>query len=163
MPNPDDGIPVLGVVPVQQMKGDDEEDTAFLHEMLGQAKNYIQSFAWCNSIVSSYFAGGVGKIFAILLFRINSSRSDVDPWEWIFVGDIPPAYLPLEDAPSKLAAFETYIEGMKKCARLARQGREPEAEDGCPPVNVPATPDWADQLDGRLRTLSKLARPFFIE
>jgi len=32
--------------------------TAFLREMLEDAKNYIQSFSWCDSIVSSYFAGG---------------------------------------------------------------------------------------------------------
>jgi hypothetical protein len=109
-PEIDDVIPVPNVVPVAQMRGDDDEDTQFLREMLEQAKNYIQSFSWCDSIVSSYFAGGVGKAFAIFLFKINSSRRDVDPWEWVFVGDIPRAYLPLEDATSKMAAFETYIE-----------------------------------------------------
>src|SRR5262249_47397524 len=108
--NIDDTVPVRNVVPVEQMRGDDDEDTAFLGEMLEHAKNYIESFSWCDSIVSSYFAGGVGKVFAIFLFKINSSYRHVDPWEWIFVGDIPPAYLPLEDATSKMAAFETYIE-----------------------------------------------------
>lgn len=55
------------------MKGDDDEDTALLRGMLEQAKNYIESFSWCDSIISSYFAGGVGKVFAIFLFKINSS------------------------------------------------------------------------------------------
>lgn len=156
-----EGVPVPDVVPVGQMSGDDDEDTAFLREMLEHAKNYIQSFSWCDSIVSSYFAGGVGKVFAIFLFRINSSRRDVDSWEWIFVGDIPPAYLPFEDATSKLAAFETYIEGMKRWVEIARQGREPEPEDCCPPVNIPASPEWAEKLDSRLRTLSDVIKPFF--
>ena len=159
--NTDDGAPVRDVVPVEQMSGDDEEDTALLREMLEQAKNYIQSCSLCDSIVSSYFAGGVGKVFAIFLFKINSTRSDVHPWEWIFVGDIPSAYLPLEDATSKTAAFETYIEGMKRWVEVARQGREPEPEDCCPPVNVPATPDWAERLDARLRTLNDVVKPFF--
>jgi hypothetical protein len=160
-PETDDGVPVPNVVPVAQMSGDDDEDTRFLREMLEQAKNYIQSFSWCDSIVSSYFAGGVGKVFAIFLFKINSTRHDVDPWEWVFVGDIPLAYLPLEDATSKIAAFEAYIEGMKRWVEVARQGREPEPEDCCPPVNIPATPDWAEKLDSRLQTLAEVVKPFF--
>jgi len=143
------------------MSGDDEEDTALLQGMLEQAKNYIQSFSWCDSIVSSYFAGGVGKVFAIFLFNINSALRDVDPWEWIFVGDMPPAYLPLEDAPSKMAAFETYLHGMENWVAVAREGRVPQPEDRCPPVNVPPTPEWAEELGSRLRTLSEVIRPFF--
>ena len=156
-----DGAPVSGVVPVAQMSGEDDEETIYLQDMLEQAKIYIKSFSWCDSIVSSHFAGGVGEVFAIFLFRINSSRSDVDAWEWVFVGDVPSAYLPLEDATSRLAAFETYIEGMNRWVILARQGREPQPEDHCPPVNVPAIPEWADKLESRLRTLSDVIRPFF--
>src|SRR5262249_41969469 len=150
-----DDVPVRDVVRVEQMNGDDERDTALLREMLEQARNYILSFSWCDSIVSSYFAGGVGKVFAVFLFKINVYRSEVDRWEWIFVGDIPPAYLPVEDASSKMAAFETYIEGMERWVEVAREGREPEPEECCPPVNVPATPEWAEKLDKRLRTLSE--------
>jgi hypothetical protein len=93
--------------------------------------------------------------------KINSSRRDVDPWEWIFVGDMPPAYLPLEDAPSKMAAFETYLKGMARWVAVAREGREPQPEDCCPAVNVPPTPERAEELDSRLRTLSEVIRPFF--
>ena len=159
--NTDDVVPVPDVVPADQMRGDDEEDTTFLRQMLEQAKSSIQTFSWCDSIISSYFAGGIGKVFAIFLFKINTSHPDVDQWEWVFVGDIPPAYLPLEDAATKMAAFETYIEGMKRWADLARQGREPAPEDCCPPIKVPATPEWAEKLDKRLRSLSDVARPFF--
>src|SRR6476469_6693831 len=77
----DDSAPVPDVVPVEQMSGDDDEDTALLRGMFVQATSYIQSFSWCDSISSSYFAGGVGKVFAIFLLKINSSRRDVDPWE----------------------------------------------------------------------------------
>ena len=159
--NPDDVVPVPDVVPAEQMRGDDEEDTTFLRQMLEQAKSYIQTFSWCDSIISSYFVGGIGKVFAIFLFKINSSHPDVDPWEWVFVGDIPPAYLPLEDAATKMAAFETYIEGMKRWAALARQGREPGLEDCCPPVNAPPTPEPAEALDSRLRMLSEVIKPLF--
>ena len=76
----DDAAPVPDVIAVEQMSGDDEEDTTLLREMLEQAKNYVHSFSWCDSIISSYFAGGVGKVFAIFLFKINSSHRDVDPY-----------------------------------------------------------------------------------
>jgi len=155
----DDIVPVSDVVPVVRMKGDDDEDTAFLREMLEQATNYIHSFSWCDSVIGSYFAGGVGKIFAIFLFKISSRRSDVDLWEWIFVGDVPSAYLPLQDAGSRIQAFDAYLDGMKRWVAVAREGREPEPKDCCPPVNVPATPEWAEALDGRLRTLTELLRP----
>jgi hypothetical protein len=154
-------VPVHNVVPVERMKGEDDEDTALLGEMLEAARNYIQSFSWCDAIVRSYFAGGVGEIFAIFLFKISSAYPDVDPWEWIIVGDIPPAYLPLADCNTSREVFETYIEGMKRWVALAREGREAAPQDSVPPVNVPATPEWAEELDGRLRLLTELVKPFF--
>jgi hypothetical protein len=157
----DDIIPVPHVVPVERMKGDDDEETAFLREMFEQAISYIHSFSWCDSVVGSYLAGGVGKIFAIFLFKISSRRSDVDLWEWIFVGDVPPAYLPMEDAGTRMQAFDAYLDGMRRWVAVAREQREPEPEDRCPPVNVPATPEWAEALDGRLRTLNEFVRPHF--
>jgi hypothetical protein len=157
----DEIIPVHDVVPVERMKGEDDEDTVFLREMLEQATNYIRSFSWCDSITDSYFAGGVGEIFAIFLFKITSRNADVDSWQWVFVGDAPSAYLPLKDAPSKMQAFETYIEGMKRWVGVAREGREPAPEDNCPPVGVPATRLWAEALDGRLRMLNESIKPYF--
>jgi hypothetical protein len=162
-PNPEANsrVPLHEVVPVEQMAGEDEEDTALLREMLERATKYIRGFSWCESVVATYFAGGVGKVFAIFLFEINTRRMDVDRWEWIFVGDVPSAYLPLEDAPSKMEAFEEYIAGMKRWAEFAHEGQEPTIEDRCPPVNVPATPEWADVLEGKLKFLEEYMRPVF--
>jgi len=143
------------------MAGDDDEDTAQLRQMLEEAKNYVMSFSWCESVLRSYFAGGVGKIFAIFLFNISPARADVDPWMWIVVEDIPPAYLPLEDCKSGREVFETYIDGMMRWVDLAREGREGAPEDWVPTVNVPATPEWAETLDDRLRSLTRLVKPMF--
>jgi hypothetical protein len=43
----DGGAPVPGVIPVERMAGEDDEDTALLREMLAEAKNYVLSFSWC--------------------------------------------------------------------------------------------------------------------
>jgi hypothetical protein len=159
--NVDDAVPVTDVIPVEKMAGEDHEDTGLLREMLADAENYIQSFSWCHSIVSSYFAGGVGKVFATFLFKVSTTRDDVDPWAWILVGDVPSAYIPLQDARSKKAAFDAYIQGMQRWVEVAREGREPKPEEGCPPVNVPATPEWAEDLDKRLKMLDQVIRPYF--
>jgi len=160
-PGSNEVAPVPNVVPVAQMRGEDDEDTTFLRKMLEGATSYIQSFSWCGSIHSTYFAGGVGKIFAVFLFNITPTRPEVDAWIWIVVGDIPPAYLPLEDCKSGLEVFDTYISGMKRWVVIAREGRESTPDDDVPPVNVPATPEWADKMDSRLRILGESVRPFF--
>jgi hypothetical protein len=81
-------VSVPHVVPADQIAGDDDEETALLRQMLEEAKAYIISFSWCDSIHTSYFGGGIGKIFAIFLFNISTTRVDVDPWIWIIVGDM---------------------------------------------------------------------------
>lgn len=156
-----EAVPVSNVVPVEGMAGDDDVDTAVLRQMLDEAERYLLSFAWCDSIVSAYFGGGVAKILAIFLFNIAPARPDVNEWIWTIVGDIPPAYLPLEDCKSAMEAFQTYIDGMQRWAMLAREGRVGTPEEGVPPVNVPATPEWAEKLEIKLRILTDGARPFF--
>jgi hypothetical protein len=136
-------VPVPDVVPVELMAGEDDTDTSLLQLMLEDARKYVLAFPWCESIVRSYFAGGVGEIFAVFLFNIFPARSDVGQWMWVVVGDIPSAYLPLEDCKSRREVFETYIDGMERWIELARERRGGTVEDGVPPVNVPATPEWA--------------------
>jgi len=149
------------VVPAELIAGEDDEETALLRQMLEAAKTYTLSFSWCDAIIDSYFGGGIGKIIAIFLFNISTKRVDVDHWVWIIVGDIPPAYLPLEDCKSPKQVFEMYIEGMGKWAKLAREGRTGTATEGIPPVNIPATPEWANRIESRLRMLNEIALPYF--
>jgi hypothetical protein len=159
-PNESD-LPVTGVVPVDAIVGEDEEDTTLLRKMAHEADEYIRSFPWCRRVSRSFFAGGVGGIFAVFLFNIDPARPEIDKWIWIMVGDMPPAYLPLEDARTAAEVFNTYMQGMTKWVHLARQGRQGTAEDGVPPVNVPATAEWADKLEKRLHLLRFVVKPFF--
>jgi hypothetical protein len=150
-----------GLVPVADIAGEDEEDTFLLRKMSEEARNYISSFSWCGAILGSYFGGGVGRIFAVFFFHIRPSLPTVDPWIWVVVGDIPLAYLPFEDCKSPIEVFKTYIRGMRKWVELARQGKIGATEEGVPPVNVPATPEWAEELNGRLDSLTLLVKPYF--
>jgi hypothetical protein len=162
--NPDDSaVPAVGVVPVHEMTGDDEKDIMLLRAMSQQAEEYLSSFSWCGDVLRSFFGGGVGGVFAVFLFNIRSVRPEVGPWIWVVVGDIPSAYLPIEDATSPAEVFKTYLWGMNKWVEFAREGRSGTSDDGIPPINVPATPEWAEKLEKRLHSLRLIIQPFFDE
>lgn len=141
--------------------GDDATDTELLKGMAVEATRYIRSFAWCETVIGSYFGGGIGGIFAVFFLHIDSSRPEVDPWIWIIVGDVPPTYLPLTDCASPAEAFRIYFHGMSKWVELARKGEAGTAEQGVPPVNVPATPEWAERLNQKLHGLTLCIKPLF--
>jgi hypothetical protein len=149
------------LVPVGSIVGDDEQDTVLLRKMADDAERYISSFSWCGPVLKSYFGGGVGGIFAVFFFHIRPSRSDVEPWIWIIVGDIPPAYLPLTDCKSPAEVFRTYFRGLSNWVEFARKGRTGTTEQGVPPVNVPATPEWAEKISQKLHGLTLAVKPFF--
>jgi hypothetical protein len=149
------------LVPSQKIVGDDEMDTALLRKMAADAEVFIRSFPWCTSVLESYFGGGIGGIFAIFFFHIRPSRPDVDPWIWIMIGDVPPAYLPLTDSESPAAAFRTYMRGMSKWVELARKGQVGTPSEGVPPVNVPSTPEWAERVNQKLYGLTLTVQHLF--
>jgi hypothetical protein len=93
------------LVPAGDVSGGDEQDTNLLRAMSKDAKRYISSFPWCGTVLSSYFGAGVGGIFAVFLFHIRPGRAEIDPWIWVVVGDIPPAYLPVADCQSPTEVF----------------------------------------------------------
>ena len=149
------------LAPAKDIVGGDEQDTFLLHTMADDAKRYISSFPWCKAVLDSHFGGGVGGIFAVFLFHIKPGRIDVAPWIWVVVGDIPSAYLPLTDCEAPVEVFRAYIRGMRNWIELARRGQKGTPEQGVPPVDVPATPEWAERLNQRLNGLILAVKPFF--
>ena len=149
------------LTPSEGIVGDDEQDTLLLRTMADDAEQYISSFPWCEAVLESFFGGGVGGIFAVFFFHIRPSRPDVEPWIWIAVGDIPPAYLPFSDCKSPAEVFRTYIRGMSNWVELARKGQAGTPEQGVPPVDLPATPEWAERLNEKLHGLTLAVKPFF--
>src|SRR5882757_7232829 len=149
------------LVPAVNIVGDDEQDTVLLRKMSEDAKHYISSFPWCETILNSYFGGGVGGIFAVFFFHIRAGHSNVDPWIWVVVGDIPSACLPVTDCESPAGVFRSYVRGMSRWVELARMGQTGPPEQGVPPVNVSATPEWAERLNRKLDGLTVAVRPFF--
>ncbi|HEU4868599.1 MAG TPA: hypothetical protein VFV09_12845, partial [Actinomycetota bacterium] len=87
-------IDISKLEPTTNLRGDDEEDTALLNEMLREAKAYVSSFQWCQSITESFASEvAIGGVVAVFLLRIEPGSPEVDDHLWVVVGDLPPAYL----------------------------------------------------------------------
>ena len=149
--------PAVGVVPLTHMVGDDDQDTALLRDMASDAERYLQSFRWCKGIEEAYWGGGVGKVFALFLFKIIPATAEIDEWLWVVTGDVPQAYLVLDESNSPAEAFETYLDLMTKWVDLAREGR---SSPDLPPTGVPPTPESATDLAQRLNFLKTEIKPF---
>ncbi|MGA3102543.1 MAG: hypothetical protein ABSD61_11835 [Terracidiphilus sp.] len=153
-----DSIPVSGVIPVSEMVGEDDEETVRLRELEESARGFLLQFEWCEAIREFYFGDGVGDVFGVFLARIEPAKPDIDEYLWIVVGNLPSAYLVIDDSPTPKDALEAYIEEMRKWVVLAKRG---EHSPDVIPVNVPATPEWAEQLEGRLDALEKEIIPIW--
>jgi len=140
-----------------EVAGDTPEETSFLLDLSEAAKKYLASFRWCQSVREIYFGDGIGKIIGLFLCRIVPSEKGVDEWLWVVVGDIPPAYLVTDNCKNPAEALDAYTEEMSRWVELARDG---QSSSEVIPVNVPATPESADELSTRLEMIGKLLRPW---
>ena len=134
-------------MPLEKLFGEDPEDTLLLKSMAVDAEKFLESFEWCQGIEEKYFGAGIGGVVAIFLFGIVPARQQVDEWLWVVVGDLPSAYLVTDDCEVPSEALQGYITEMRKWVRLAKAGR---TSPNVIPVNVPPTPEWAKELEGRL-------------
>jgi hypothetical protein len=151
-------LPVSGVVPISDMAGEDDNGTHRLREMEKVARNFITSFDWCASVRDFYFGDGIAGVFAVFLAHIEPARPSVDEYLWVVVGDIPSAYLVIDDCPRPKEALEGYIWEMRKWVALAKEG---QTSKDVIPVNVPATPEWAETLERRLDALEQKIIPLW--
>jgi hypothetical protein len=158
--NTNSGIPIKGVVPLDEMIGGDDEDTKLLRVMASGAENYLRSFPWCKSIREVYFGDGYGGVVAVFLFHIEPTRMDVDEWLWVISCDVSPAYLVTDSCKTPSQALEGYIEEVSKWMQLAKQGG---SSKNVIPVYMPATPENAADVERRLRVLQEVIVPAFRE
>lgn len=56
------------LIPVEEMTGEDAEETAQLRLTLGEARSYLTNFPWCRSIEREFFGLGVGGVVSVFLF-----------------------------------------------------------------------------------------------
>jgi hypothetical protein len=141
--NPDLSV----LVSENAIRGEDEHETAALRLMLGEAKDFVSNFKWCGGVHDSYMGIGVGGVVAVFLLHINPVQPDVDDWVWVIVGDLPAAYITIDNARNAACALNAYIAEMRVWVSAVRSG---QLTEDIIPVDAPPTMENACQLEGRL-------------
>jgi len=121
-----------------------------------RAIGYISSFGWCGAVLEYYVGIGVANVIGVFLVHVEPAQSGVDDWLWVVVGDLPPAYLVVDDNPTPTEALESYIVEMRKWVDAVRSGA---ALDDVIPVNAAPTTEFAEMLAARLDYLSSVLLP----
>jgi hypothetical protein len=147
------------VVSVDEMRGEDAEETEILRQMLAEATSYICGFDWCNDVVDAYYGLGVGGVVAVFLLRIDGAPG-VDEWLWVVVGDIPSAYLMTDKAPDGVSALRVYCDLMSEWVNAVRAGT---SLDAVVPVDAIPNAANANALARRIVTLQEHILPAFVD
>jgi hypothetical protein len=143
-----------------EIRGDDEEDTRLLRQMVTEARNYVSGFHWTPPITQVSMACGVGGIVAIFLVEFTRKIEDTDDVLWVVVGDLPSAYLVVNDDDSPEQAMERYLRLMEEWARTATDGRSIQE---CFPVDADPTFDNATALLSRIAMIRAEIMPHLFD
>jgi len=136
--------------PVNLIEGENALDTQLLREMAEEARDFISSHDWCERVDHQYLAYGIGGVVGVFLILITPRDKNVDKWLWAIVGDLPPAYIVVEDNPTASDALDAYCSEMRSWVEAVERG---DRIGDLIPVNAPATPEFARELRGRLEYL----------
>ena len=129
------------MIPIEQIQ--DREVQALAR----RAQDFLSSHRWCKSITSGHLAWSAGRLLAVFKLHFEPAEPDVDTVLWVVVGDVPPAYIVLDDAPTWQEALARYVEEMSRWVENVRTGQDLE---GVIPVDVEPTPEHAEMLASRL-------------
>jgi hypothetical protein len=140
------------VTPATEMRGQNDRETAELNDLLREARQFLEAFGWCGGILNAYLGIGIPGVVGVFLFRIVPIGERVDEWVWCVVGDLPPAYISVDDAPNPAAALDSYVGAMEQWVEAAKAGA---SVAHLIPVNAPADPEYAQRLELRLRLLDQ--------
>lgn len=131
----------------EQIQGEDDGDTAALCKMAAEAKRYLESHSWCPPVSKQYLAYGVGHVVAVFFFELSRKINEIDDRLWVVVGDLPSAYLVVDEQDDYLSALDKYCEVMSDWVKAVRSRRDLREVF---PVAASPSIDNANELFGRL-------------
>jgi hypothetical protein len=145
------------LVPENKISGEDANETKEILGVLSDAKNYICSHKWCPAISEAYIGIGVGSVLGVFLFRFAKKIGD-DDLLWVIGGDIPFAYLVVDEANEPASALAIYCSLMDDWVNAVLNGKSVEE---CFPVNAPADKEHAEMLKSRLEFIREQIIPAY--
>lgn len=140
------------MAPLETINPSNLKDKLSFYDLSKEAKEFLLGHKWCKRIKEGYLDIGVEGIFAVFYFEIEPADPSIDKQLWVIVGDLPPAYIVVEDNPNGACALDAYIGEMKEWVEAAKRG---ESVENLIPVNVPPNKEYAKMLEERLKFLEK--------
>ena len=137
------------LTPVDKLQGPEAIELKSMYE---EAHAFLQSHSWCGDIGEADLGLGIPGIVAVFLIGFKPSKLEVDSKLWVIVGDLPPAYIVLDDSPTPIRALENYVYEMQKWIIAVREGKELSEVI---PVNAEPSTENARLLEKRLRFIEK--------
>ena len=137
---------------IDAMAGEDDEETDQLRTLYEDAKEFIKSFKWSGKVENVYFGLGVADVIGVFLFELVPVSEDVDRFLWVIVGDVPPAYLVIDNAKNPACALGIYIAEMNRWADAVNAGESIKQNI---PVNGAPTKENAASLKKRLEFIER--------
>lgn len=118
-----------------------------LREMASEAEAFVSSQRWCRKVDGVRLAWGVAGVLGVFQVDLVPSELGVDSTLWVVVGDLPPAYLVLDEAPTWREALQGYIGEMSLWVHAVRNGLP---LDDIIPVEAEPSLEHAEMLESRL-------------
>lgn len=135
------------VVSITSIHGYDEEDTRLLNKMCHDAHDYLSLQPLVGEIKNSHYGLGTGGVVAVFLMEIEALGESIDPYLWVIVGDLPPAFLSAHGVSNPARALSAYMDSMQKWVDAVRMGH---SVDNLISVNIEPTKENAELLAQRL-------------
>jgi len=120
---------------------------AEVRELAEEAKTFAESHDWCQKVTAVRLAWAVAGVLGVFQVDLKPAQPNVDTTLWIVVGDIPPAYLVLDDAPTWRDALRGYVAEMSRWVQAVKGGQP--LGDVIPVAAEPSL-EHAEMLAGRL-------------
>ena len=130
-------------------------DLAYVDELIASSKyalKFIDSQKWCKQVIDVKFDRGWGYIMSVFFLTIDPTHKEIPEHLWVIVGDLPPAYIDVEDNPNGACAINGYVMEMEKWVHNVLRG---EPVDKLIPVNAPPIKKYAKMLRSRLNIIKK--------
>jgi hypothetical protein len=129
------------MIPAAQIKNPE------VRELADEASSFIASQSWCQKVTAVRLAWATAGVLGVFQVDLKPSRPEVDPTLWVVVGDVPPAYLVLDESPTWREALRGYVAEMSRWVHAVKRGLP---LDDVIPVAAEPSAELADMLAGRL-------------
>lgn len=118
-----------------------------VRELAQEAEDFLASQPWCKKVTDVRLAWATAGVLGVFQIDLVPASPGVDSTLWVVVGDIPPAYLVTNEAPSWRDALRGYVAEMSRWVHAVRHGLP---LDDVIPVEAEPTSEHAEMLASRL-------------